>query len=156
MGVRDIHMIGGSTLREVKRGISWFSPPGGANWINAETAGLGHVLAAERGRNGERYILGGENISHRKALNTIADIVGGTRPWVILPRPLMGFFALVTDGINAVMPGTPVISGEQMRLSGVDLYCDCQKAQQELGLPFAPFRPAVEQAYAWYQAHNYM
>jgi dihydroflavonol-4-reductase len=156
MGARDIHLIGGSTLREVKRGVSWFSPPGGANWIDAETAGLGHVLAVERGRTGERYVLGGENVSHRDALDAIADIVGGTRPRIILPRPLMGFFALVTDGINAVMPGPPIISGEQMRLSGADLYCDCQKAQQELGLPHTPFRVAVESAYAWYQAHDYM
>jgi dihydroflavonol-4-reductase len=156
MGVRDIHLIGGSTLREVKRGMAWFSPPGGANWIDAETAGLGHVLAAERGRTGERYVLGGENVSHLKALNTIADIVGGIRPQIVLPRPLMGFFALITDGINAVMPGTPIISGEQMRLSGADLYCDCQKAQQDLGLPHTPFRAAVEHAYAWYQAHDYI
>jgi dihydroflavonol-4-reductase len=156
MGARDIHLIGGSTLREVKRGMAWFSPPGGANWIDAETAGLGHVLAVERGRTGQRYILGGENVSHREALNTIADIVGGIRPRIILPRPLMGFFALVTDGINAIMPGTPIISGEQMRLSGADLYCDCQKAQRELGLPYTPFRIAVERAYAWYQAHDYL
>ena len=156
MGARDIHLIGGSTLREVKRGVSWFSPPGGANWIDAETAGLGHVLAAERGRPGERYLLGGENLSHREVLTTVADIVKGTRPRIVLPRPFMGFFALVTDAINAITPGTPIISGEQMRLSGVDLYCNCQKAQQELGLPCVTFRAAAERAYAWYRAHDFM
>jgi len=156
MGARDVHFIGGSLLREVKRGLSWFTPPGGLNWIDAETAGLGHVLAAERGRTGERYILGGENVSHRDALNTVAEIVGGPRPLLTLPRPLMHAIALLANGFNAIWPGTPLFSGEQARLSAINLYYDCRRARQELGLPMTPFRVAVERAYAWYSAHGYL
>jgi len=43
-----------------------------------------------------------------------------------------------------------------VRLSGVEIYCDYRKAQQELGFPHTPFRVAVERAYAWYQAHAYL
>jgi dihydroflavonol-4-reductase len=156
IGARDVHFIGGSIIREVRRGLSWFAPPGGLNWVDAETLGLGHVLAAERGRTGERYVLGGENVSHRAAMETVADVVGGRRPLLTLPRSLMSPFALLVDGFNVLWPGTPLFSGEQARLSGAEIYCDCRKAEQELGLPRTPFRAAVERAYTWYQAHGYL
>jgi dihydroflavonol-4-reductase len=156
IGARDVHFIGGSLLREVQRGLSWFAPPGGLNWVDAETVGLGHVLAAERGRTGERYILGGENVSHRAAIETVAQVVGGRRPLLTLPRPLMSVAALLTDTLNAVWPGTPLFSGEQARLSGAEIYCDWRKAQQDLELPCIPFHAAVKRAYAWYRAHGYL
>jgi len=156
IGARDVHFIGGSVLREVQRGLSWFAPPGGLNWVDAETLGLGHVLAAERGRTGERYILGGENVSHWAAMEIVVEVVGGRRPLATLPRLLMSVIVLLTDGFNTLWPGTPLFSGEQVRLSRVEIYCDCRKAQQELELPCTPFRTAVEQAYAWYLAHGYL
>ena len=156
MGARDIHFVGGTTLREVGRGLSWIAPPGGANWVDAETVGLGHVLAAERGRAGERYILGGENLPHRETLGILAQAVGKPQPRFTLPRPLVHMTAYLTDGINALLPRTPLFSGEQVRLSVAEMYCDCRKARQELGLPCTPFRTAVERALAWYQAHGYL
>jgi len=156
IGTRDVHFIGGSILREIRRGLSWFAPPGGLNWVDAETLGLGHVLAAERGHTGERYVLGGDNVSHRAAMETVADVVGGRRPRLTLPRSLMSPFALLVDVFNVLWPGTPLFSGEQARLSGAEIYCDCRKAEQELGLPRTPFRTAVERAYTWYQVHGYL
>ncbi len=156
IGVRDVNFIGGSILREVQRGLSWFAPPGGLNWVDAEAAGLGHVLAAERGRTGERYILGGENVSHREAMETTAEVVKGRRPLFTLPRPLVSAFALLTDVVNFVYPGPPPFSGEQARLSGTRIYCDCRKAQQELELPCTSFRTAAKRAYAWYRANGFL
>ena len=156
IGARDVHLIGGSLLREVQRGLSWFAPPGGLNWVEAETVGLGHVLAAERGHTGERYILGGENVSHRTAIEIVAQVVGGRSPLLTLPRPLMSAVALLTDGFNTVWPGAPLFSGEQARLSRAEIYCDWSKARQELELPGTPFRTGVERAYAWYQVHGYL
>jgi dihydroflavonol-4-reductase len=126
------------------------------NWVDAETLGLGHVLAAERERTGERYILGGENVSYRMAIEIAAEVVEGRRPLLTLPRSLMGTVALATDAFNAVRPGTPLFSGEHARLSKADIYCDCGKAQRELGFPHTPFSTAVERAYAWYRDHGYL
>lgn len=154
LGARDVHFIGGSLLREVPRGLGCFAPPGGLNWVDAETVGLGHVLAAEQGRTGERYILGGENVSHRAALETVAQVVGGRGPLLTLPRSLVHLLALLVDGLNALWPGTPRFSGEQVRLSAMAIYCDCRKAHRELGFPHTPFRVAVERAYAWYRAQG--
>ena len=156
MGARDIHFVGGSTLREVGRGLSWIAPAGGANWVDAETVGLGHALAAERGRTGERYILGGENLPHWETLEILARTVGKPQPQFILPRQLTGVIAHLIDGINALRPHTPLFSGEQVRLSTAEVYCDCRKAHKELDLPCTRFHAAVERAYAWYQAHGYL
>jgi dihydroflavonol-4-reductase len=156
IGARDVHFIGGSVLREARRGITWFSPPGGMNWVDAETVGLGHVLAAERGHTGERYILGGENVSHRAAMEIVAEVVGGQRPMLTLPRLLMRVVALLASGCNTLRPGALPFSGEQARLSVADIYCDCSKAQQELELPLTPFRTATARAYAWYQTQGYL
>ena len=156
MGARDVHFIGGSLLREARRGLTWFAPPGGLNWIDAETVGLGHVLAAERGTTGRRYILGGENLNHRDTIETVVEVVGGRRPLVTVPRFLMVAIAPLVDGFNAVWPGPPRFSGKQARLSTVDMVFDCRRAHEELGLPLTPFRVAVERAYAWYAERGYL
>lgn len=154
IGARDIHLIGGSLLRATKRGLAWVAPPGGMNWVDAETVGEGHVLAAERGRSGQRYLLGGENVSHRELMDTVAEVVGGRKPRWTLPRALMGTVAWLADGFNAAWPGTPLFSGEQARLSALEMYYDCSRARLELGFPLVPIRVAVERAAAWYGVHG--
>jgi dihydroflavonol-4-reductase len=156
IGARDVHFIGGSLLREAKRGLTWITFSGGLNWVDAGAVGIGHVLAAERGRTGGRYILGGENISHRRAMEIAAQVVGGRRPVVTLPRGLVRLAAPMIDWWNVVWPRTPVFSGEQARLSGEYVYADSGLAHRELGLPVTGFRKGAENAYAWYRAHGFM
>lgn len=156
IGARDVHFIGGSLIREAKRGHLWVAPPGGLNWVDAETVGVGHVLAAERGKSGRRYILGGENVPHRRAMEVAAEVVGGRKPLATLPRGAMLLIAWLADRVNKMRRSPPVFSGEQARLSVLPLYCDTRRAEEELGFPFVPLRTAVERAYAWYAAHGYL
>ncbi|HHS98251.1 MAG TPA: NAD-dependent epimerase/dehydratase family protein [Chloroflexi bacterium] len=154
MGPRDVHWIGGSVLQEVQRGKAWFAPPGGTCWAAATDVGEGHVLAAERGRTGERYLLGGENLTHRQALETVAQVLGRRGPWFTLPRWTMGglerFVRLTRRFVR--FPLSP----EQVWLSAREIYCDSRKAVQELGYPQTPFRVAVEEAYRWYRERGWM
>jgi len=154
MGARDLNFIGGSFIRESRRGLTWFAPPGGTNWIDAETLGLGHVLAAEQGRSGERYILGGENLSFRQLEAIVAEVVDGREPLMTMPRWAMRGGAVLIDGFNAVWPGTPHLDGDQARLSCEEIYCTTEKAERELGLPIVPFRAAVRRAYQWYRSQG--
>jgi dihydroflavonol-4-reductase len=156
IGARDVHFIGGSLLRESLRGLTWFAPPGGVNWVDAETVGLGHVLAAELGCTGERYLLGGENVSHRRSFEIVAEVVGGQVPLVTLPGLAMGLLALLADGLDALWPGPPPFNGEQARMSRVNIYCDASRAQRELGFPLVPFRTGVERAWEWYRERGYL
>ena len=85
-----------------------------------------------------------------------ADVTGGRKPLITLPRAVVRAVAPALDVFNAVWPGTPVFSGEQARLSAEFVYADVGRARQELGLPESSFRIGAERAYAWYQAHGYM
>jgi dihydroflavonol-4-reductase len=154
MGPRDVHWIGGSLLREVQSGRAWFAPPGGTSWAAATDVGLGHVLAAERGRTGERYVLGGENLTHRRAIEVVADVVGGRRPAVVFPRWVMGLLVLAARPVSRLL--RLPFSADQVWLSARDIYCDSGKAVRELGYPQTGFRVAVEQAYGWYREWGMM
>jgi len=154
MGPRDANWIGGSVLQAVQRGQGWFAPPGGLCWAAATDVGIGHVLVAERGRPGERYILGGENLSHRRMQEIVAQVVGERPPLATLPPFLMKWLASAVDGATQRWGLALPFSGEQARLSTVALYCDSSKAVQQLGYPQTAFRLAVEQAYAWYRARG--
>lgn len=151
IGPRDIHWIGGSLLREVQRGQGWFAPPGGTCWAAASDVGKGHLLAALHGRKGERYILGGENITHRRMLEIVAEVVGQRPPWVTLPRWLMDPLALLVRGLSRLRPHLLPLSAEQVWLSARQVYCDSRRAREELGYTTIPLHTAVEQAYGWYR-----
>ncbi len=159
VGQRDVGFIGGEFLRAAVSGKAIVAPPGGSGIISARAAGVGHVLAAERGRAGERYILNGENLPFRVLMDTVAAVVGARAPWFTIPRPAMGMFAALVDAWNAVQrrlapQRAPLIDGNQARLSALPLYFDGSKAHVELGLPLVSARAAVEEAWAWYRAQG--
>lgn len=155
-GPGDHHLISGSMIVEFARRGLPAVPPGGLCVVDVDAVVQGHLAAAERGRTGERYILGGENLSFRQIAATICAVVG--RPpsrwtipgWVIPPA------AFALDLFNRIKPGPPTVSGDQARLSTHQVFFDSGKAVRELDYPLLPFRNAVERAYAWYKAHGYI
>jgi dihydroflavonol-4-reductase len=155
-GAGDHYLNTGRIVIEYGRGRIPVVPPGGMCVVDVEAVVRGHVLAAERGRSGERYILGGENLSHRQIAATVAEVAGRRAPRLVVPRGLLGPAAVLLDSVARISPWTPPVSGEQIRLSGVDFFFDSSKAVRELGYPILPFRAAVEQAYRWYREHGYI
>lgn len=156
IGAGDHYMVSGSMIVEFARGHMPAVPPGGVCVVDVDAVVAGHLAAAERGRVGERYILGGENLSHRQIAQTIADVLGKPAPRLVAPAWALRPLALAVDGFNRVSPRQPIISGEQVRLSAVNFFFDSGKAVRELGYPIMPFRGAVEKACAWYAAHGYL
>lgn len=154
IGQRDIGFVGGEFLRAAKQGQAVVAPPGGSGVISARVVGEGHVLAAEHGRTGERYILNGENLLFRELMRTVADVVGARPPWFVIPRPAMRLFAALVRGLNRLRKGPPLIDDVQARLSAYEIYFDSGKAEEELGLPHVPARAAVEEAWTWYRKHD--
>ena len=152
IGERDINFVGGELLRVAQRGWLPFAPPGGTGFVSARAVGVGHVLAAERGRTGERYILNGENLTYRALLEIIAAQVQRRAPLGVLPRPLVHLGAGAVDIWNRWRAQPPLVTGEQLRLSALPLYFDGSKAERELGLPRVGVREAVAAAWSWYQA----
>jgi dihydroflavonol-4-reductase len=154
IGPRDVNFISGSLIRASVKDQLLVVPPGGSNIVHVDDVVDGHLAAAESGRVGERYILGGENLSHWDAAVTIASVTGGPRPRLVLPHWALPPLARIIDTFNALSPWPPLVAGEQILLGGETFYVDNSKAVRELGLPQTPLRQAAEDAYKWYREHG--
>lgn len=154
IGQRDVHFVGGEILRTAKRGLLVAAPPGGMGIVSARATGEGHVLAAERGRTGERYILNGENVSHRALMALAAEATGVRAPWITIPRGLMSPLAALVDLANRIRRTAPLVDGSQLHLSRRDMYFDGSKAARELGFTGGSARESVLEAWEWYREYG--
>jgi dihydroflavonol-4-reductase len=128
----------------------------GLNIVDVEDVAQGHLLAAERGRVGECYILGGENLTLKQVLDILAEVSG--RPPVRLRIPHWVAMAwayvdvtLASLGLRKVPTATP----EKVQLSRRYEWFDCSKAMKELGYSYRPAREALRKAVEWYRANGY-
>jgi len=129
----------------------------GMNVVDVEDVAVGHWLAADRGRIGARYILGGENVTMKGMLDLLGEITGLPSPTARVPyRPI-----LVLSYLNAafcrVFPRvTPRMTPETIRMSSHLMYFDPGKAVRELGFPQTPARDALAKAVAWFRENGYV
>ncbi len=152
LGPGDLNLISGSMVVEAARGhVPPVAPPGGTNYIHVNDVCAGHIAAAEKGRTGERYILGAHNLPHVEVQRVVCEVVGCPPPRWILPRALVEPLAWLLDLAGRLAPRPLPLSGEQLRLSAEFIYIDAGKAIRELGLPQTPFRTMVEETYTWYK-----
>jgi dihydroflavonol-4-reductase len=154
IGERDIHFHGGQLIRDVYRKKIFYYVAGGMNIVYVGDVVRGHIAAAERGRSGERYILSGENRTHKEILSTIAEVVGGIKPLFRIPRPSVRMIAGVAEGVAAVFGRRPWITRELLAGSHLQYHFSCKKAETELGYTHTPFRSAVEKTFAWYRSND--
>jgi dihydroflavonol-4-reductase len=128
----------------------------GLNIVDVEDVAAGHLLAAERGRLGEKYILGGENLALKQVLDLLAEISGRPRVRFRIPSWVAMGWAYVDVTLARINRRySPTATPEKVRLSRRSEYFDPGKAVRELGLPQTPAREALRKAVAWYRAHGY-
>jgi len=156
IGPRDIHWISGSILREAARGRIPVYPQGGVNFVAVQDVVAGHIAAVEHGRPGERYILGGENLTNRQTIEMACEIVGVKKPRFMQPKWTIPIAAAALDLMAKIVGPRLPLSGEQMRLTKEFIWFDSSKAQRELNLPHTPVRVAMQQCYDWYKANGYL
>jgi dihydroflavonol-4-reductase len=153
LGPGDVHQISGSLVIEAARGRAVVWVEGGINVVHIADVVDGHLAAMERGRPGERYILGGENCTHREVFTTLAEIVGRRPPWLKIPHWALGPAATAVDALRPLI--RLPLDGSQLRMSGHYLFCDTAKARNELGLAAPrPFRQAAQETFDWYRAQG--
>ncbi len=140
VGAGDVNRVQGGAIIQVARGRAPLAVAGGLNIVHIQDVVQGHLLAMERGRCGERYILGGENLSVASFIALVAYLAGVRPPWLVLPGRLLRLAAgpLSFKPIHKRLPFSP----DLVRMAGFYFYYDTSKAQQELGL--GPPRPAHE------------
>jgi dihydroflavonol-4-reductase len=113
----------------------------------------GHLLALERGRIGERYILGAENLSLRDILALVAAQAGRRPPSIRLPAGLLWPVALACEGL-ARLGIEPLVTRDHLRMARKKMYFSSAKAIAELGYAPRPAQAAIADAVAWFRANG--
>ncbi|MBN1534067.1 MAG: NAD-dependent epimerase/dehydratase family protein [Spirochaetes bacterium] len=157
IGVRDIKPTpSGQMIIDIATGQMPGYIEGGTNVIDVEDVARGHVLAAKKGRIGERYILGNENLTVSQYFGLIAEVAGVRPPRIKIPYRLavaMGYLFQLGASITGK---PPVVTASEVRIGRLQEWYDCSKAVRELGLPQTPVRKAVEKALEWFREHGYL
>ncbi len=128
----------------------------GMNLIDVDDVAAGHLLAMEKGRLGERYILGNRNLLLREVFETLSRLTGVKAPSLKLPRlailPLAYANQWLADYVTHRPPRIPL---EGVRMAKYKMHYDCRKAIRELGLPQTPPEVALDKAVRWFRDHGY-
>lgn len=128
----------------------------GLNIVHVDDVATGHLLAFERGRIGERYILGGENLALRDILTQVTALAGRAPPRVRLPHAALLPVALLAQGYARLTGGNTRITVESVRMARKRMYFSSSKAARELGYQWRPPREAFVDALQWFRAHGYL
>jgi dihydroflavonol-4-reductase len=123
----------------------------GLNIVHVDDVAEGHLLAFERGKSGERYILGGQNMSLREILGVIAALVGRAPPRVRLPYGVVLPIAYLAEGIAKLSGRSGRITLEGVRMSRKRMFFSSAKAARELGYAARPAVQAFEDAIRWFR-----
>jgi dihydroflavonol-4-reductase len=128
----------------------------GLNVVDVEDVAIGHVMAAERGRIGERYILGHANLTLPELFQLLAQISGMSAPRFRIPYGFAYLSACVSEFVaRTITHKPPFVTLAGVKLSRKRMFFDPSKAVQELGLPQTPAIEALSKAVQWFRAHGY-
>jgi len=128
----------------------------GLNVVAVEDVAAGHLLAAERGKPGERYILGGRNMTLQEILTELARISGRAAPRMRIPHAVAMAAACVDTAFCRMLRREPHIPLEGVRMARHRMFVETSKAERELGFQPGPIAAALERAVRWYEGHGYV
>jgi dihydroflavonol-4-reductase len=156
MGPGDLNLISGNFIVQIRR-LQWTVPvtSGGIGVVDVRDVARWHMLAVERGRGGERYLLGTANYALREWYAMIADTVGVAHPFLPLPGFVLPALAAGVDLLKGAGINLPV-DADQTRLGAKNIFFDYHKAWRELGEPQIDMRQSLRDTYSWYQEHGYI
>lgn len=155
IGPRDIKPTPtGRLVRDAMAGRMPAYVDTGLNVVHVDDVADGHWLAFKHGVVGERYILGGADLSLRDLLFEIADIVGRPPPRWRLPHAAVMPVAYVAEAWARLSGRPPIATVEEVRMSRKRMFFSSAKAERELGYAAGPVRLALEDAVAWFSLHR--
>lgn len=128
----------------------------GLNLVDVSEVARMHVVALDRGRPGERYILGGENLSLKQILDKMSAITGLPSPTLQVPHSVAMAFAFFDETITGRLRGKePRATVEAVRMGKKKMFASSAKAERELGFRIVPVYSALRAAIDWFRAHGY-
>jgi dihydroflavonol-4-reductase len=127
----------------------------GLNVVDVRDVAAGHLLACERGRSGERYILGAENLTLRQILDQLAALTGQPAPRMEIPWLVAAAAGVASTGWARVSGGEPRVPFDAVRMARKKMWVSSAKAESELGYRPGPARDALQNAAIWFRANGY-
>jgi len=142
-------------LRFLRRQMPFYLDTG-LNFIDVRDVARGHLLALERGRSGDRYILGHQNLTLKALLDQLAQLTSLKAPQRTVPIWLPLSAAWIDEQILAPLGKSPSIPLDSVRMAKQPMYYDASKALRELGLPQTPIAQALKDAVNWFVTQGYV
>jgi len=157
IGPRDIRPTPtGRILLDAARGRIPAFVDTGLNFVHVDDVAAGHLLAFEKGQIGERYILGGENLTLRQLLETIAELAGRKAPRFRLPRAPLMPLAFAAERLAHFTGKEPLLTLDGLRMSRYRMFFTSAKAERELGYRSRPYQEGVADALGWFRTAGYL
>jgi dihydroflavonol-4-reductase len=128
----------------------------GLNLVHVDDVAEGHLLALARGKIGERYILGGEDVLLRDMLGVIAPLTGRKAPRVRLPRGPLYPLAFAAEAAARITGKEPFLTADALRMAAHHMFFSSAKAVRELGYKARPYQRGLEDAIAWFRGAGYV
>jgi dihydroflavonol-4-reductase len=155
VGPRDIKPTPtGKMIRDAAAGRVPAYIDTGLNMVHVDDVAEGHALALERGRIGERYVLGGENLLLKDILALVAEVVGRRPPRIEVPEALVWPAAWFMEGLARLTGIPPMMTRDHIKMARHKMFYSSAKAIRELGYSPRPLRAAIEDAVAWFRANG--
>jgi dihydroflavonol-4-reductase len=155
VGPRDIKPTPtGKMILDAAAGRMPFYIDTGLNIVHVDDVAEGHVLALEKGRVGERYILGGENMLLKEILGLVAEVVHRRPPSIELPEALTWPVAFAMEKLAKVTGIAPLMTRDHLKMARKKMFFSSAKAEAELGYNSRGARLAVEDAVAWFRSNG--
>ena len=128
----------------------------GLNVVHVEDVAMGHWLAAQKGRLGERYILGGDNLTLKEVLDILAEVTGLPGPKFKTPYAVAYAFAAADTAVARLRGTVPLAPLDAVRMARHYMWYSSEKAKKELGYSPRPAKAALKDAADWYRANGYV
>jgi len=157
VGPRDIKPTPtGKMILDAARGRMPAYVDTGLNIVHVDDVATGHMLALEKGVIGERYILGGQNMSLRDILSEVASIAGRNPPRICLPHNVVLPFAWMAQSLARILRSAqPIMTVDGVRMAKKRMFYSSARAEHDLGYKHRPAMNALQDAVDWFRAHGY-
>jgi dihydroflavonol-4-reductase len=123
----------------------------GLNLVHVDDVAAGHLLALEKGRIGESYVLGGQDVEFRDVVGAIAELAGRKAPTIGLPRVPLFPIAYIAEALARITGKEPFITADALKMAKYRMFFSSAKAMRELGYTARPYREALVDALAWFR-----
>ncbi|MFX0072799.1 MAG: hopanoid-associated sugar epimerase [Candidatus Hermodarchaeota archaeon] len=157
IGIRDRKPTpSGALIVDIANGDMPGYIEGAINIIDVEDVARGHIQAAQKGRIGERYLFGNENLFVGEFFNMIAEVAEVKAPKHKIPYRVALLVGYLSQVSSRITKKPPIVTVSQVRLGKMGEHFDCSKAVNELGLKQTPIKKTIEKAIKWFRENEYI